>query len=126
MEAGMKLPEQLPTDPDEIERLYNAYAQEVDDFDEAELQRLMDARLAVWGIDPHQMTPDQIFGAMAESMNSMLLSLYSAKGEAPDDLAVEQVDEIIKMAEELRTQIDSAMRSANEQPADQGPVIRDE
>jgi hypothetical protein len=115
----MKLPEQLPTDPDELERLYNAYAQDMDDFDETELQRLMDARLAVWGIDPHQMTPDQIFGAMAESMNSMLMSLYSAKDEAPDDLASEQVDEIIKMAEELRAQIDSAMRSVPEDPIDQ-------
>ena len=113
----MKLPEQLPNDPDEIERLYNEYAQDVDDFNEAEFQRLMDARLAIWGIDPHQMTPDQIFGAMAESMNSMLLSLYAAKDEAPDDMAVEQVNEIIKMAEELRAQIDSAMHSANEQPA---------
>jgi predicted nuclease with TOPRIM domain len=117
VEAGMKLPEQLPNDPDEIERLYNEYAQDVDDFNEAEFQRLMDARLAIWGIDPHQMTPDQIFGAMAESMNSMLLSLYAAKDEAPDDMAVEQVNEIIKMAEELRAQIDSAMHSANEQPA---------
>jgi hypothetical protein len=121
MEAGMKLPEQLPTDPDELERLYNAYTQEVDDFDEAELQRLMDARLAVWGIDPHQMTPDQIFGAMAESMNSMLMSLYAAKDDAPDNTAVEQVDEIIKMAEELRAQIDSAMNSAIEKPLDESP-----
>jgi hypothetical protein len=119
MEAGMKLPEQLPTDPDELERLYNAYTQEVDDFDETELQRLMDARLAVWGIDPHQMTPDQIFGAMAESMNSMLMSLYAAKDDAPDNTAVEQVDEIIKMAEELRAQIDSAMHSAIEQSPDE-------
>jgi K+-sensing histidine kinase KdpD len=121
MEAGMKLPEQLPTDPDELERLYNAYTQEVDDFDETELQRLMDARLAVWGIDPHQMTPDQIFGAMAESMNSMLMSLYAAKDDAPDNTAVEQVDEIIKMAEELRAQIDSAMNSAIEKPLDESP-----
>jgi len=108
----MKLPEQLPTDPDAIERLYQEYAQDVDDFDDAEFQRIMDARLAVWGIDPHQMSPDQIFGAMAESMNSMLLNLYSAKGEAPDDEAVRQVDEIIKMAEELREQIGVAMRGA--------------
>ena len=115
----MKLPEQLPTDPDELERLYNEYAQDMDHFDETELQRLMDARLAVWGIDPHAMTPDRIFGAMAESMNSMLMSLYAAKGEAPDDLASEQVDEIIKMAEELRAQIDSAMHSATEKPLDE-------
>jgi len=108
----MKLPEQLPTDPDELERLYQAYAQDAEDFDDAELQRLMDARLAVWGIDPQQMTADQIFGAMAESMNSMLVNLYSAKDEAPDDEVVRQVDEIIKMAEELREQIGVAMRGA--------------
>ena len=115
----MKLPEQLPSDPDEIERLYNEYAQDVDDFDDAEFQRIMDARLAVWGIDPKQMTPDQIFGAMAESMNSMLLNLQAAMAEAPDDLAAEQVSEIIKAAEELRAQIDSAMQAATDKPADE-------
>ena len=108
----MKLPEQLPSDPEELERLYQEYAQDVEDFDDAEFQRIMDARLAVWGIDPRQMTADQIFGAMSESMNSMLVNLYSAKGEAPDDEAVRQVDEIIKMAEELREQIAVAMRGA--------------
>jgi hypothetical protein len=113
VEAVMKLPEQLPTDPDEIERLYQEYAQDVEDFDDGEFQRLMDARLAVWGIDPRQMTADQIFGAMSESMNSMLVNLYAAKDEAPDDEAVRQVDEIIKMAEELREQIGVAMRDAD-------------
>lgn len=108
----MKLPEQLPTDPDEIERLYQAYAQDEENFDDAEFQRLMDARLAVWGIDPHQMTADQIFGAMSESMNSMLVNLYAAKDEAPDDEATQQVTEIIKMAEELREHIAVAMRDA--------------
>jgi len=108
----MKLPEQLPNDPDELERLYQEYAQDVEDFDAAEFQRIMDARLAVWGIDPEQMTADQIFGAMSESMNSMLMNLYSARGEAPDDEAVQQVDEIIKMAEDLREQIGVAMRDA--------------
>jgi hypothetical protein len=112
VEAVMKLPEQLPTDPDELERLYQEYAQDAEDFDDAEFQRIMDARLAVWGIDPKQMTADQIFGAMSESMNSMLVNLYAAKDEAPDDEAVRQVDEIIKMAEELREQIGVAMRGA--------------
>jgi hypothetical protein len=111
-EAVMELPEQLPTDPDEIERLYQAYAQDAENVDDAELQRLMDARLAVWGIDPRQMTADEIFGAMSESMNSMLVNLYAAKDEAPDDEAVRQVDEIIKMAEGLREQIGVAMRGA--------------
>ena len=108
----MKLPEQLPSDPNEIERLYQAYAQDVEDFDDAEFQRIMDARLAVWGIDPRQMTADQIFGAMSESMNSMLMNLYAAKDEAPDDEAVREVDEIIRMAEELREHINVAMREA--------------
>lgn len=108
----MKLPEQLPADPDELERLYHEYAQDVEDFDDAEFQRLMDARLAAWGIDPKQMTADQIFGAMTESMNSMLINLHAAKDEAPDDEAVMQVDEIIRMAEDLRAQIAVAMREA--------------
>ena len=121
----MKLPEQLPTNPDELERLYQAYAQDVENFDDAEFQRLMDARLTVWGIDPRQMTADQIFGAMSESMNSMLVNLYAAKDEAPDDEAVRQVDEIIKMAEELREQIGVAMRDAgvkDEASSDGGDV----
>jgi hypothetical protein len=112
MEGVMRLPEQLPSDPDEIERLYHEYAQDVEDFDDAEFQRIMDARLAVWGIDPRQMTADQIFGAMSESMNSMLMNLYSARDEAPDGEAVRQVDEIIHMAEELREHINLAMRDA--------------
>jgi hypothetical protein len=111
-EGDMKLPEQLPTDPDEIERLYQEYARDVENFDDAEFQRIMDARLAVWGIDPRQMTADQLFGAMSESMNSMLMNLYAARDEAPDDEAARQVDEIINMAEGLREHINVAMRDA--------------
>jgi hypothetical protein len=59
------------------------------------------------------MTADQIFGAMSESMNSMLMNLYAAKDEAPDDEAVREVDEIIRMAEELREHINVAMRDAD-------------
>jgi hypothetical protein len=112
-EGVMKLPEQLPTDPDEIEHLYQEYARDVEDFDDAEFQRIMDARLAVWGIDPRKMTADQIFGAMSESMNSMLMNLYTARDEAPDDEAVRQVDEIIRMAEGLREHINVAMHDAD-------------
>ena len=108
----MKLPEQLPTDPDQLEELYQAYSQEIDDFDEVEFQRLMDARLAAWGINPRHMTADQIFGAMSESMNSMLMNLYSAKTAAPDEEAATQVDEIIRMAEQLREQIYAAMQGS--------------
>jgi hypothetical protein len=122
-EASMKLPEQLPNDPDELERLYQEYAQ-ADDFEEDEFRRIMDARLAVWGIDPHQMTPEQIFGAMAESMNSMLLNLYAAQNDAPDDPAAEQVSEIIKMAEHLREQIDAARNSVTEPSVDESAPDR--
>ena len=108
----MKLPAQLPTDPEELEALYQAYSRETEDFDEAEFQRLMTARLAVWGIDPNQMTADQIFGAMTESMNSLLTNLYAARQEAPDPEAADQVDEIIRMAEQLRGQIHQAMQDA--------------
>ena len=117
-EAGMKLPEQLSNDPDELERLYQEYAQ-ADDIDEIEFKRLLDARLAVWGIDPTQMSPEQIFGAMAESMNSMLLNLYAAQNDAPDDPAAEQVSEIVKLAEHLREQIDAARHSVTEPSVDE-------
>ena len=106
----MKLPEQLPTDPDELEKLYNEYAMQVDDFDEAEFQRLMDARIAAWGIDPKRMTADQILSAMTESVNSMLTNLYSARESAPDEEAAGQMEQIIKLAEQLRGHIDEAVR----------------
>jgi hypothetical protein len=115
----MKLPDPLPTDPDELERLYQAYSQDVEDFDEAEFQRLMDARLAVWGIDPRSMTAEQIFGAMSESMNSMLVNLYAAKDEAPDDEMSAQMNEIIRMAEQLREQIGEAMKDVIDKPSNE-------
>ncbi len=107
----MQLPDPLPTNPDELEQLFQSYSQEPD-ADESQLQRLMDARLAAWGIDPHNMTAEQIFGAMSESMNSMLMNLYAAQGEAPDDEMAEQMKELIGMAEHLRSQINEAMQDA--------------
>ena len=104
----MNLPEPLPTDPDELEKLYQAYLIS-DDFDDAEFQRLMDARLTSWGIDPHKLSADQLLGAMAESMNKMLLNLHAAIGEAPDSESAKQLTEIIGMAEQLRGDIDKAM-----------------
>lgn len=110
----MKLPPDLPTDPAELEHLYNAYVQDEADLDEAELQRIMNARLAAWGLDPQQLTPEQAFSAMAESMSSMLINLYLARDEAPDPAASQQVDEIIRLAEELRDHIDSAARDVQD------------
>ena len=108
----MQLPDPLPTDPDELEKLYQDYLIS-DDFDDAEFQRLMDARLTSWGIDPHKMSADQLLGAMSESMNKMLLNLQAAMGEAPDEESAKQLTEIINMAEQLRTDIGKAMEDVD-------------
>jgi hypothetical protein len=116
LEVPMQLPDPLPTDPEELQELFVAYSQQ-DDADEAELQRLTEARLAAWGIDPQHMSADQIFTAMTESMNSMLMNLYAAQNEAPDEEMATQMKELIGMAEQLRTHIGEAMQDAtsNEQ-----------
>ena len=106
----MTLPDPLPTDPDELEKLYHEYAARTDDFDEAEFQQLMDARQSAWGIDPHHITAEQLLGAMSESMNSMLMNLYAAQGAAPDDETSSQMSEIISMAEQLREHIHEAVQ----------------
>jgi hypothetical protein len=111
----MNLPDPLPIDPDELERLFQAYSQQ-DDANEAELERLMTARLHAWGIDPQQMTPQQIFGAMNESMNGMLTNLYAARAEAPDAEATDQMTELIRMAEQLRLHIDEALHDGSIEP----------
>ena len=116
----MTLPDPLPTDPDELEKLYHEYAARTDDFDDDEFQRLMDARLSAWGIDPQHMTAEQLLGAMSESMNSMLMNLYAAQETAPDDETSSQMHEIISMAEQLREHIHEAVQdmdlSDNTQP----------
>ena len=109
----MQLPDPLPTDPDELQELFLAYSQH-EDADEAELQRLTEVRLAAWGIDPQRMTADQIFSAMSESMNSMLMNLYAAQDEAPDDEMAAQMKELIGMAEQLREHISEAMQDAKD------------
>jgi aminopeptidase C len=112
----MKLPETLPTDREELEQLYQAYKLDNEDFDEDDFRRLMEARLQAWGVDPQNMSPDQLFGAMSESMNSMLMNLYAAREDAPDDEAVSQVDEIIHLAEQLRQHVTEAMKEALDKP----------
>ncbi|HEY4722778.1 MAG TPA: hypothetical protein VII92_13075 [Anaerolineae bacterium] len=115
----MTLPDPLPTDPDEIEKLYQEYATRTDDFDTEEFQRLMDARLAAWGIDPHHMTAEQLLGAMSESMNGMLMNLYAAQEAAPDDETSSQMNEIIRMAEQLREHIHEAVQDMGLLDSDQ-------
>ena len=51
---------------------------------------------------------------MSESMNSMLMNLYAAQDEAPDDELAAQMKELIGMAEQLRTHISEAMQDLGE------------
>jgi len=101
------LPDPLPTDLDELEKLYQEYAMQ-DQVDQAELDRLMEARLRVWGYDPKHITPEQLLSLMEESMNRLLLNLYGAVDVAPDSESRAQLQEIVQRAEELRGQINQA------------------
>ena len=101
------LPDPLPTDLDELEKLYQEYAMQ-DHVDQAELDRLMEARLRAWGYDPKHVTPEQLLSLMEESMNRLLLNLYGAADVAPDSQSRAQLQEIIQQAEELRGQISQA------------------
>ena len=98
------LPETLPTDPEELERLYQAYISSVQ-VDQADLERLTRARLRAWGYDPKQVTSEQLLVLMEESMHHLLLNLYGAMDSAPDDNLRAQLEEIAMQAEELREQI---------------------
>ena len=98
------LPDPLPTDPDELEALYKELLMR-DQVDQAELDRLMEARLRAWGLDPQHIMPEQILGLMEESMNRLLVNLYAAMEAAPDDESHGQLAEIIGQAENLRSQI---------------------
>jgi len=98
------LPDPLPTDPDELEALYKELVMR-DQVDQAELDRLMEARLRAWGLDPQHIMPEQILGLMEESMNRLLVNLYAAMEAAPDDESHGQLAEIIGQAENLRSQI---------------------
>ncbi len=100
----MPLPDPLPADPDELEALYRDYIEQ-GEFDQQEFDRLMEARLRAWGYDPTKLTADQVMSFMAESVNRMMINLYGAIESAPDGESTEQVQAIVKQAEELRTQI---------------------
>ena len=98
------LPDPLPTDPDELEALYKELVMQ-DPMDQAEFDRLMEARLRAWGYDPQHILPEQILGLMEESMNRLLINLYAAVEAAPDDSSHDQLAQIIGQAEDLRGQI---------------------
>ncbi len=107
----MQLPDPLPTDPDELETLYQDFVAQ-DDYSQDDHDRLMTARLRAWGIDPDNMTAEQLIGAMQESMNRMLLNLRSAVEVAPDEESAARIAEAIGMAEKLREDIDQALADA--------------
>ena len=117
------LPDPLPTDPDELEALYREYATQ-DDADQAELDRLMEARLRAWGYDPQNLVPEQLIGLMEESMNRLLINLYGAAQAAPDNDSQTQLEEIIKQAEGLRSQIHQALDEGQLPPGD--ALVRNE
>lgn len=109
------LPELLPTDPDELEALYRAYMEQ-GAFDQGAFDRLMEARLRAWGYDPRNLSAEQVIGLMEDSINRMMLNLYSALEAAPDEESTQQVQAIVQQAEELRTQIHKVMQPDSSTP----------
>jgi len=114
------LPDPLPTDPEELEALYKQLVMQ-DQMDQAEFDRLMEARLRAWGLDPQHIKPEQVLGLMEESMNRLLVNLYAAMESAPDDESHGQLAEIIGQAENLRSQI-NRMFDENASPSDTTPA----
>ena len=114
------LPDPLPTDPDELEALYKELVMR-NQVDQAEFDRLMEARLRAWGFDPQHIMPEQILGLMEESMNRLLINLYAAVEAAPDDESHDQLTEIIGQTENLRSQI-NRMFSENTSLSDTTPA----
>jgi hypothetical protein len=111
MQEVCVLPDPLPTDPDELEAIYREFITQ-DNMDQAEFDRLMEARLRSWGYDPQHITPEQLLGLMEESMNSLLVNLYGAAQSAPDETSQAQLQKIIERAQELRGQIHEAFRES--------------
>lgn len=109
----MPLPDPLPTDPDELDTLYQKMIDQ-NDYSQEEFDRLMEARLRAWGIDPDNMTAGQLIGAMQESMNRMLINLHLAKEAAPDEDSLSRLDEVIGLAEKLREDIERARQEARQ------------
>jgi len=104
----MPLPDPLPTSADELDALYQALIDR-NDYTQAEFDRLMEARLRAWGVDPDNMSAGQLIGAMQESMNRMLINLHLAKTTAPDEDSLSRLDEVISLAEKLRDDINQAL-----------------
>jgi hypothetical protein len=122
MKEAHMLPDPLPTDPDELEAIYQEYVSR-EAIDPDEFNRLIEARLRAWGYDPQHIKPEQLLGLMEESMNRLLINLYGAAQSAPDEASQEQLGEIIEQAELLRNQINKAF---SETPAPLDDLKRDD
>lgn len=105
------LPNPLPTDPEQLESLYREYVSH-ENVDQAELDRLIRARLRSWGLDPEHITSEQLLVLMEESTNQLLLNLYGVADSAPDSHTRAQLQEIIEQAEQLRGQITQLFESS--------------
>ena len=116
----MRLPDVLPSDPDELDALYQQLVEQ-GDYSQEDHDRLMNARLRAWGIDPENVTAEQLIGAMQESMSRMLLNLRMAMDLAPDAESGAKLDEVIDMAEKLREDIDQALKDVKDRD---GPAAR--
>ena len=82
----MPLPENLPTNPDELEELYENLLTD-GNLTKAEMQRLMMARLRARGLDPEKLTTQQVADLISESMERIMHSLQRALKTAPNDFA---------------------------------------
>jgi hypothetical protein len=110
------LPDVLPTDPGELEKLYqDCIAQ--DQVDQADLERLTEARLRAWGYDPQHLSAEQLLGLMEESINHLMMNLYGALDAAPDSGTRHELEAIITQAQELRGQIGHIFDETNQPPS---------
>ena len=116
----MRLPDPLPTDPDELEALYQQFVEQ-GDYSQDDHDRLMRARLRAWGVDPENMSAEQLIAAMQDSMSRMLVNLRMAMDLAPDAESEAKLTEVIDMAEKLREDIDKALHDVKGQEARGSP-----
>ena len=107
----MPLPENLPTNPDELEELYENLLAE-GNLTKADMQRLLMARLQARGLDPEKLTTQQVADLISESMDRIMTSLQRALKMAPDDFAQSDLKEILEQAEKLNEEIQESLSEA--------------
>ncbi len=120
----MPLPAELPTDPDELEALYQEYMSGDEEPDHADVSRLMQARLRARGLDPEKLTPQQIGDLLSESLNRMMMNLFRAAELAPGGEELEDLEKIIQKARELQQGIQDELGKAGIE-IDTTPTLHD-